>query len=207
MEIAVLVNLAGKTSLFTENGTVKVFSKNSSGWHLIREKAYRVEALNDGNDLRNCLSDVGNWLADCKLLIVKRIRGIHYLALERFQISLLEIDGYPEDFLKHIEDCANHRRTEEIVPTEAIAIHERRPGYYYIDLKDVMSGKTSYSSKQVLMPFFKENKFIQLEIICEHVPKWFAKELPNLNLNYDSQTFERVIKVQVYPETTAKHTI
>lgn len=207
MEIAILVNADGKTSLFTENGTIKVFLKDNSGWHLVREKEYIVEDLSDGNALRNCLSGVGVWLNDCKVLIVKCIRGIHYLALERFQISMLEIDGYPEDFLKHIEDCTKHKRTEEKVPTEAIAIHERQPGYYYIDLKDVMSGKTSYSSKQVLLPFFNEQEFIQLEVICEHVPKWFDKELPNLNLNYDAQKFERVIKVQVYPIPINQQTI
>ncbi|WP_303866818.1 Fe-only nitrogenase accessory AnfO family protein [Acetobacterium wieringae] len=77
-------------------------------------------------------------------------------------------------------------------------------GYFYIDLKDVMSGKTSYSSKQVLIPFFKENEFKRLEIICKHVPKWFSKELPNLDLDYDSQTFGRVIKVHVYPKAINK---
>jgi Fe-only nitrogenase accessory protein AnfO len=199
MDIAVLVNLDGKTSLFTENGIIQVFSKDPSGWHLVREKEFIVENLNDGNELRNCLGDVGDWLNDCKLLIVKRIRGIHYLALERFQISMMEIDGYPQDFLKHLEDCSNQRKPEAKVPTEPVAIHERQPGYYYIDLQDVMSGKTSYSSKQVLLPFLKEQPFIQLEIICEHVPKWFDKELPDLNLHYDAQAFERVIKVQISP--------
>lgn len=200
MEIAVLVNADGRTSLFTENGTVKVFTKDDqSQWHLVREKEYRIADIKNGTGMRTCLGDVGQWLNNCKLLVVKRIRGIHYLALERFQISMLEIDGYPEDFLPHLEACSFHQRTEEIVPTEAIAIHEIRPGYYHIDLQDVMSGKTSYSSKQVLLPFFKEQTFNQLEVICEHVPKWFDKELPDLNLQYDTQAFERVIKVQVYP--------
>lgn len=69
MEIAVLVNYDGKTSLFTENGTIKVFSKDASGWNLVREKEYIVEDLSDGNELRNCLGDVSVWLNDCKILI------------------------------------------------------------------------------------------------------------------------------------------
>lgn len=105
MEIAVLVNYEGKTSLFTENGTIKVFLKDAPGWNLVREKEYIVEDLSDGNELRNCLGDVGVWLNDCKILIVKRILGIHYLALERFHLTGLVRDFSPVPCLSFLAIC------------------------------------------------------------------------------------------------------
>ncbi|WP_170253837.1 Fe-only nitrogenase accessory AnfO family protein [Acetobacterium paludosum] len=197
MDIAVLVNASGKSSVFNENGIIKVYSKNTQGWNLTREKVYSIDHLENGNGLRDYMNEIGLWLNSCKVLVVKRIRGIHYLALEHFQISMLEIEGYPEEFLEYIQDCEKHQRTEEKVPLEAIAIFEQHPGYFYIDLQDVMSGKTSYNSKQILLPFFKEKAFTQLEIVCAHIPKWFEKELPLLGLKYNSGESGRCLKVQV----------
>ena len=37
------------------------------------------------------------------------------------------------------------------------------------------------NSKDILLPFFQNNKFVELEIICLHTPKWIERELGNFN--------------------------
>ena len=33
------------------------------------------------------------------------------------------------------------------------------------------------NSRQLLLPFIREASFCQLEVICDHLPKWFEREL------------------------------
>ncbi|MFT3952056.1 MAG: Fe-only nitrogenase accessory AnfO family protein, partial [Oscillospiraceae bacterium] len=66
-------------------------------------------------------------------------------------------------------------------------------------LRNVISRKTSYSSKQILIPFFQNTDFELLEIRCEHIPKWFEKELPKLNLALRSEQYQSCMKVFVTP--------
>jgi hypothetical protein len=63
-----------------------------------------------------------------------------------------------------------------------------------------MNGKTSYSSKQILLPFFKENSFEILEMLCDHVPNWFDDELPVLGLSSRAEQFKDCVKVKIYAE-------
>jgi hypothetical protein len=42
------------------------------------------------------------------------------------------------------------------------------------------------TTKQVLKPFFLENKFNELIVTCSHIPFWLESELERLNLNFES---------------------
>jgi Fe-only nitrogenase accessory protein AnfO len=198
MKIAVLVDSQGKTSGFERDGVVKVYSRESGEWTVQRSAVYRIEDKSSARELRKCLQELCEWLADCKIVVVNRIRGVQYIALEECQISMLQIEGRPEEFLNDIQECEQHRRLEHKIPLEYVAISEQRPGCFYTDLRDVMNGKTSYSSKQILLPFFKENSFEVLEILCDHVPKWFDDELPALGLSFRTEQFKDCVKVKIY---------
>jgi hypothetical protein len=75
---------------------------------------------------------------------------------------------------------------------------EIRPGYFSVDLTEVMAHRTSLNSQQILLPFFQNTKFDELEISCEHVPKWLAKELPGLKLKTEEKIDANKIRVKVF---------
>lgn len=198
MEIAVLVNEKGNTSGFEKDGSIQVYRKESCEWTINRQLEYRMDDMADAKALHKKIKEICKWLGDCKIIVVNRIRGIHYIAFEEHQISMLEINGAPESFLDDIRDCANHRRTNQSVPLEFNAIFECQPGKYYTDLRDVMNGKTSYNSKQILLPFIKNKKFSVIEILCNHVPKWMEKEQNELKIRISVEKYKDCIKVKVY---------
>lgn len=199
MEIAVLVNEDKITSVLEKDGTILVYGRDNCEWMIKRQMEYRITNLTDAFALHHKIKEIGEWLGECKIMVVNRIRGIHYLAFEKFQISMLEIKGNPECFLEDIRECVNHHRTEQKVPMEHNAIYQRQPGRYYTDLRDVMSGKTSYNSKQILLPFIKNETYSVLEILCEHVPKWLEKEQNDLKIRITIESYKECMKVKVYP--------
>jgi Fe-only nitrogenase accessory protein AnfO len=55
-------------------------------------------------------------------------------------------------------------------------------GCYRIDLAKILANDTSLNSKEVLVPFMAWVAFRQLEVLCDHQPRWFARELHKLDL-------------------------
>ena len=199
MDIAVLVDKEGRTTGFEKDGLVQIYTKKDDIWSVKKEMEHQSENLRDAEAFRKSLKSIGLWMQDCKIMVVKRIRGVQYLAFEELQISMLQIAGYPQDFLNDIRECEHHERVEQEISLEHVAIFEQNPGYFYSDLRDVMNGKTSYNSKQILLPFLKKGAFEGLELLCDHVPKWFDKELPALNLIFFTEQFKNCVKVKIHP--------
>lgn len=199
MEIAVLVNSEGNTSGFEKDGIIRVYSKDGCEWNMTRNMEYHLEQIENSLSLHERIREICDWLGECRIIVVNRIRGIHYIAFEEKQVSMLEISGNPEAFLDDIRECLKHRRTGQIVPMEHKAIFELRPGVYHTDLREVMKGNTSYNSKQILLPFLKNKKFTSLEILCGHVPKWLENEQIGLKLRISIEKYKDCMKVKVYP--------
>ncbi|MEY8351727.1 Fe-only nitrogenase accessory AnfO family protein [Lachnospiraceae bacterium 54-53] len=199
MEIAVLVNSEGNTSGFEKDGEIRVYTKDKCRWSMIRRMEYRLKDGEDSGSLHEKIREICNWLADCRIIVVSRIRGIHYIAFEEKQISMLEINGAPDAFLDDIGECLKHERSGQKVPMEHNAIFELRSGVYHTDLREVMNGNTSYNSRQILLPFLKNREYTSLEILCDHVPKWLEKEQLDLNLRISIEKYKTCMKVKVYP--------
>lgn len=200
MEIAVLVNSQGNTSGFEMDGMICVYHKVNCEWKIERQMEFHTENIMDSTGLHKKIREISSWLDSCKIIVVNRIRGIHYIAFEERQISMLEIKGSPEAFLEDIKECVQHQRTGQEIPMEHNTVFELRPGYFHIDLREVMKGNTSYSSKQILLPFIKNHKFSQLEMICDHVPKWMEKEQTELGIRISIEKYKDCMKVKLYQQ-------
>jgi len=75
-------------------------------------------------------------------------------------------------------------------------------GHYRIDLAKVLKDDPGLNSKDILIPFLEEAAFQKLEILCDHVPRWFDQTLVQLNLKAESQYSDaagRQVKVIVVP--------
>ena len=60
-------------------------------------------------------------------------------------------------------------------------------GCYRINLAEFLANDSSLNSKQVLVPFMAGVAFKQLEVLCDHPPRWFARELYKLDLAVSSE--------------------
>lgn len=60
-------------------------------------------------------------------------------------------------------------------------------GCYRIDLAEILNNDASLNSKDVLVPFMSGAAFKQLEVLCDHPPRWFARELCKLDLTVASE--------------------
>jgi Fe-only nitrogenase accessory protein AnfO len=201
MDIAVILDELGKTSVFEKDGVLKVFSKESGTWKTLRERIYRITQTGSADAMRRYLSELGDWLGDCRNLVAKRMRGTHLAAFEKHQLTFWEIDGYPDQFLDSIQEtqcqCAEQ-------PSESlgaiIAPLEPAPGFLRIDLREVMSRRISFNSRQALEPFLSKRCFSQLEIECLHEPRWLADALLKYHLISEKKEIsDGTVHILVHP--------
>jgi len=75
-------------------------------------------------------------------------------------------------------------------------------GCYRINLAKILNNDASLNSKQVLVPFMAGVAFKRLEVLCDHAPRWFDRELHKLNLTVASEqpgSTGKGVKVLVVP--------
>ncbi|WP_333858914.1 Fe-only nitrogenase accessory protein AnfO [Clostridium sp.] len=197
-EIAVLENYNGEIASFLEPGTVKLYTKQDKDWKIKDEIIFSIYKITDVNLIRERIIKMVESLGQCKIFVGKKIGGIPYSILERFGVNSWEITGKPDEFLDHVmeKEEDEERKLLESSPKcqdkcvcEPIKIGQE--GHYFLDLIKVQQQNPNITTKQILVPFFKNQTFSELTINCSHVPKWFENELDNFGLKADVQIEEK----------------
>lgn len=204
MEIAVFLNDDGKTVSFNENGTLNVYSKEKD-WQIIKKIPFNITGIKDEDKICEEIKIMGKSLDQCRVIIASEIKGAFYTILDCMGFDIWTIDGVPEEFLEYVFRREQEDKIEEISREEAPAPLEKQnnSGHYYIDLRTVMEGNEKVSSKQVLLPFFQNVNFKELEIYCTHVPRWFESRFKNLKLRFYAEFIgEGLVKIKVYRQKT-----
>lgn len=88
--------------------------------------------------------------------------------------------------------CSSSRQTAATGNSEPCAarydiplpqlVGDIKEGRYVINLAEILQGNPALNSRQVLIPPLEEKTFKKLEIICDHIPRWFYNELKNQKL-------------------------
>jgi len=193
MKIAVFVDTDGNAAPFDSSGTVLVYENNHSDWQCTCQIPF---CLNKGMNLANIRKSIyalAPKLLGCKAFVVKRKMGIFNAVFEEeLHIRLFALQGSPVPFLNDIRFAINNEIIEKIKRIELerqtkdhfvpLSIGDPSKGCYRIDLVKIQEKDASLNSKEILLPFFQNTSFWELEIICLHVPKWFDEELHTLGL-------------------------
>lgn len=181
-KIAVLIDKEGMTISIKEKGSVRIFEKNGDSWAIIDEIPCSINFSSGLSEVRKELTELLQKIKDCKIFVATEISGQLYYLLESYGYSSYQIDGKPELYLESVlqAETAEMNRiiTEKDIPTSEIKPEPTGdPGVYSINLRKALAMNLDTSSKKILKPFLQENKFEVLEVICDHVPRWFEPDL------------------------------
>ncbi len=117
-------------------------------------------------------------LGDCKTAAFGSISGIPYSAFDMagFCIFLLadnnreSIEGLLEE-LRQFQEEQSKASQVKAVPEETGV-----DGVYHFDLIRAQKKNPELSSKKALFPFFESTPFVELKVICTHIPPWLKKD-------------------------------
>lgn len=72
-------------------------------------------------------------------------------------------------------------------------------GHYRINLIAELQRDQALNSRMALIPILEGQAFEKLEILCDHVPRWFSSALIELNLRAESQVTAQGVNMLVFP--------
>lgn len=197
MEIAVFLGKNDETISFNEAGIVKVYLKDKEKWKVVKEIPFRINNLTSLKAIRENIKNMTEALGECKVFITAGLKGISLTILESMGLKIWKVQGNPVNFLDYIfENEEQEKYNSDTIPTP---IKSRVEGKYYINLKMILESNEKVTSKQILLPFFNNTCFNELEVICDHIPPWFDKEFKRLNFKSSIESIsEDKLRVRIY---------
>ena len=186
MKIAVFVDEKGNVLPLYAAGTVELYVNKEDQWVCMKQIPFAIHDTLNIDEVRSRILAMIFEIDDCKMFVADTLRGFPHTIFEDKNIRAWKFNGVISvQLLDHIKGQINNIKAESFTMIPApVAIDNVRKGVYKIDLVKVQEHNYSLNSKEILLPFLQETTFQELEVICNHVPKWFDKELGALKFQY-----------------------
>jgi Fe-only nitrogenase accessory protein AnfO len=189
MKIASYVNTKGEVVDFFEDGAIYLFENREQGWEGIQTVPLSVNGGMSLSEMKSSLVGAIQQIKGCSAFLARDLRGIFRVFLEEQGFTVWKSEGELNVQLNNVMLRDQESRQEQDKPVPSILpVGGPADGNYCIDLIELLASGIPMVSHEILMPFFETVSFRQLEIICEHIPKWFSFELEELGLKVESQT-------------------
>jgi len=207
MKIAVLVDENGNAVPYNEGGNLALYAYEGNSWHCIKNASLSVDEGTNISEIRARIHTVIAEIEDCKVFIVEMMKSLPIAIFDGYGITVWNHIGIPNEafnFVKEQEEnkvlktkscCDSPRCNSTCSPNAVVPASNSSPvafqyvseGFYTINLAKALTTDRTLNSKQILIPFFQSTAFQKLEIICDHVPKWFEREFGPLKLQFDTE--------------------
>jgi len=214
MKISAYVNESCEVCSLYDPGFFRLYQQEETGsdWQAVKQHAFAINTRMSLRELKAAIYAAVGELDDCTVLVSGEVRGVVYAVLqEELGIRIWKSEGTLEQQLDQVrqkEAELEARKRFEIVafagkpiPTPML-MGDPRAGWFWIDLKEALTHESAPTSRQILIPFLEGKRFRQLEILCDHLPKWMAWEFERLNLCAESEEIDATgsgLRVTVYP--------
>ncbi len=205
MKVAALLDDSGYAATPQAGGTIHVFEIADGMWRDVRSIEFPAPDSSSMEQLRGRVQDICLWLDDCQVLAARATNGYYRVTFASFQVALWPVRGRPEEFVDQLANFYLQAAQQAAEPAKAepettsIDPVPGRMGHYHTDLRGAMGQPGAHTSKSLLLPFLMEASFQQLEVLCDHVPKWFERTLPELGLAAKIANRDDFVRVNIYP--------
>jgi Fe-only nitrogenase accessory protein AnfO len=189
MRIASFVNARGDVVDFFEEGAIYLFENGAQGWECIGVIPLSENSGMSLSEMKLSLTSAVQQIKNCSAFLVRDLSGIFRVFLEEQGFTVWKSEGELNVQLNNVMLRDQESRQEQDEPVPSIhQVGSTASGNYRVDLIELLASGVSTVSHEILMPFFETVTFSRLEVVCEHIPRWFSFELEELGLKVESQT-------------------
>ncbi len=180
-KIAILMKDPGSAASFFDADKISIFEKNDCGWELMSELSFPSDIKTEPSELRAATLRLIEDMGDCRVIAGAKISGVPYTELDRCGFSIFEIEDYGpglfEAIAEDMENAGAEMSLNEKMISDARPIETSTPGVYYLDLVALQAERPEVSSKRAMKEFFETTPFVELHLVCGHIPQWL-EDLP-----------------------------
>jgi Fe-only nitrogenase accessory protein AnfO len=191
MNIAAFINANGEVADFYEEGRICLFEKASESWSRASEIPLSITPSMRLSEIKTALRETVAQLQGCEVFLLRDLRGLPRVILEEQGFRVWKSEGPLKDQLENVL-LREQDRSADVAPTATVPgpelVGDTADDCYRVDLIELLQTGAPHVSHEILMPFFETVAFRRLEIVCDHIPRWFSSELAQLGLRMESQT-------------------
>ncbi len=184
--VALFENAAGHLADMRSCTHLALWSKKAcvqgtEGWEADRTIPFTLAACSQLDAMRTRIRLLGRDLPAGTIIAGTSIGGVLYEELNRMGFCLCELDTFHAEVLDAlVAEVMVSMRKEPAVPKEPVPTESE--GVYRINLMEVQAAYPEISSKKALRPFLASTPFLELEIICAHMPPWLEQHIREQSL-------------------------
>jgi Fe-only nitrogenase accessory protein AnfO len=211
MRIASFIGDDGMPANLFEHGMIVLFEKSGIEWQSSTVTPLSLQPEMGVAEVKASLQTAVKPLLPCDAFLLRDFKGVLRVFLEECGFQVWMSDG---PLLSQLDDVA---RQQVALATEGAAEQAEVPaprsigdpdeGVFSINLVELLAAGSCHVSHELIMPFLETTSFARLEVFCDHIPKWFAREFEELDLKISSTVVDPTgngMTVTVVPQTTTR---
>jgi Fe-only nitrogenase accessory protein AnfO len=179
MKIAVCTTHAGDVTGLIGDVLITLYERADDGrWHRRASLPLHIAGDLPVVRLRERIHRIVGELDGCRVLLSASSRGVVCALLHDRGFHTWTSEGPLTDQLDYVarREAEEAARVPEPLPFPT-PVGAPDEAAYRIDLAAALATPARPTSREVLVPFFQNVRFRRLEVLCDHVPKWFEREL------------------------------
>jgi hypothetical protein len=175
-KIAVFTNADSKLCDFFEAERFLIFERGKVGWEKTSETGFEKIVPSAPATTRKNTEMLLPPIEGCNVLAGGTLVGIPFSVFDRAGFHIFEIgeinsetfDGITEELCNADAAIA----AKEAIIREAKPVETSTPGIYFLDLVALQKECPEVTSKMAMMDFLKNTPFMELHLVCKHIPPW-----------------------------------
>lgn len=180
MKIAVFTLDSGLICPFFEANGFLIFEKDESGWRVGRKESFAPFLPASPAVLRAAATELLPVISDCDILAGGELSGIVFSVFDRAGLHIFEIgainDVILDSMTADVADANAQQNIKEKIVNDVRPVPAGTDGIYFLDLVLLQTECPEVSSKKAMKDFFANTPFLELHLICRHIPPWIENE-------------------------------
>jgi Fe-only nitrogenase accessory protein AnfO len=194
MEIATYLDSQGRPASFGGNGWLRVFEQTPQGWQAKREVPLTIDAGMGLTELVGRINHSIAALGECRVALLGDLRGMLRALLEEHGYRTWKSSGALFEQLDNVamreaelaameaQEAQTLARAQQGANPDCGSLSAVSERHLKINLAEILQHTPGHASRDVVLPVLREGRFSDLEIECEHLPRWFDSEIKALGL-------------------------
>ncbi len=176
---------------FFESNRVLIFSRKDGVWIQTESVDYCITAQMPIGEIRRRARTLTELLGDCRVIAGLEMLGIPFSVFDMAGYHIFTVTEINstifEEILADIENGDAQNRMREEIIKNAKPVETDVPGMYFLDLILLQTECPEISSKKALRDFLESTPFLELKLICKHLPPWLELD-PKIHVELVSAT-------------------
>jgi len=175
-KIAVFANGNSNLCDFFEAQRFLIFERTGTSWEKTKEVNFEKIVPSAPALTRKSTEALLPLVDGCNILAGGALFGIPFSVFDRAGLHIFEISEINSETFDGIaEELCNANAAaamKEAIIKDAKPVETSTPGVYFLDLIALQKECPEISSKRAMMDFLKDTPFLELRLVCKHIPPW-----------------------------------